>query len=88
MYIWYSNIHRHDMSTYIITICIFVYVHVYDMILIYDIYYSLPIYSDVSRNYLNGTIPEEWGSMNLVNMYDFFVILFYNYFLLFILIIM
>ncbi|KAK7313165.1 hypothetical protein VNO77_37642 [Canavalia gladiata] len=27
---------------------------------------------DLSRNYLNGTIPKEWGSMNLVYMYSFF----------------
>ncbi|RDX95937.1 putative LRR receptor-like serine/threonine-protein kinase, partial [Mucuna pruriens] len=29
-------------------------------------------YSDLSRNYLNGTIPKEWGSLNLVYMYAFF----------------
>ena len=28
-------------------------------------------YSDLTRNYLNGTIPPQWGSLNnLVNMYD------------------
>ena len=36
-------------------------------------------YSDLSRNYLNGTIPKQWGSMmNISKMYDFsFILIFY-----------
>ena len=35
-------------------------------------------YSDFSRNYLNGTIPKEWGSMmNIRNMYICLLLFFF-----------
>ena len=36
-------------------------------------------YSDLTRNYLNGTIPKEWGSLNLVNMYITVSLLFLHF---------
>jgi hypothetical protein len=49
----------------------YIFYHMYQYINLHDKLFCPLYYSDLSRNYLNGTIPKEWGSMtNLLNMYD------------------
>jgi len=50
---------------------IYIFTHMYLYIILLRNHFLFLYYSDLSRNYLNGTIPKQWGSMmNISKMYD------------------